>query len=186
METIQYKPLNDGRDIRLRRCRDALAISGGAVIFFSLWDILKIFIGFFLGQNTISQFVSESIQNADISSYGAETEELARILLWVVTLAILGFISLIVLLYHLYIGLNAFRVGRQTAKKKKRLYLVLAAFSMIGSGLLLLLSALSVFLVDDSSNIDVATLLLELTSFLTYLSLITSAYKIRSLERGAL
>ncbi len=43
MDTAIYKPRNEGIEIRLRRYRDALALSGGMVIALSVWDIIKLY-----------------------------------------------------------------------------------------------------------------------------------------------
>ncbi|MBQ3773700.1 MAG: hypothetical protein II833_04870, partial [Pseudobutyrivibrio sp.] len=63
MDSTLYNPKNQGIQIRLRRYRDSPAISGGMVIVMSIWDIIKLFIGFFLGEDTIEALVEAVIND---------------------------------------------------------------------------------------------------------------------------
>ena len=113
----EFLPENSDRNIELRQYRDALAISGGVVIAFSLWDMLKVLIGFFLGEETISEIVSASMGKEQLpeNEIGAQI----RMWVWVIIVAAIIVIFTLILLYHLYIGLNAYREGRGKAKKKR-------------------------------------------------------------------
>ena len=183
MDSVMFLPQNSEREIQLRRYRDALAISGGAVIAFGLWDVIKLFIGLFLGQDTVKELIAEGVKNSDIPE---DEMGMARLLAWVIVMMVLLVISAVTLLYHIYIGLNALRVGRQTAKKKKNAYLVLTALSIVFSAIILILSITSLVSgsdTDTENNIGYATILLELTSLMNYSYLFYAALKIRKLER---
>lgn len=184
MDSVMFLPQNSEREIQLRRYRDALAISGGAVIAFGLWDVIKLFIGLFLGQDTVKELIAEGMKNSDIPE---DEMGMARLLAWVIVMMVLLVISAVTLLYHIYIGLNALRVGRQTAKKKKNAYLVLTALSIVFSAIILILSITSLVSGSDTeNNIGYATILLELTSLMNYSYLFYAALKIRKLERETL
>ncbi len=103
----EFLPENSDRNIKLRQYRDALAISGGVVIAFSLWDMLKVLIGFFLGEETISEIVSASIGKEQLPDN--EIGEQIRMWVWVIIVAAIIVIFTLILLYHHYIGLNAYR-----------------------------------------------------------------------------
>ncbi len=183
MDTAIYKPRNEGIEIRLRRYRDALALSGGMVIALSVWDIIKLYISAFLGEDTIAQFIESAVNlNAGVL-LGTEYEKTTNIFLWVAILSMLLVFSAVILLYHLYIGLNAFREGRQTAKKQNRFYLVLTAFSAAFTAFLIVSNVSnSVTAADSDGSIGVAYFLMEATSLANYISILYTAAKIRKLE----
>lgn len=185
MDSTLYNPKNQGIQIRLRRYRDSLAISGGMVIVMSIWDIIKLFIGFFLGEDTIEALVEAVINDSGSPVIGDEYESVVRIVLWVTILLILLLFSAVIFLYHLYIGLNAYRVGRQSAKKRKRLYILLTFLSTIFAGLLIMSNLLILINATDASgNVDFAFLIMEVTAFINYIFILYSVYKIRILEKA--
>lgn len=185
MDSTLYNPKNERIQIQLRYYRDSLAISGGMVIFMSIWDIIKLFIGFFLGEDTIQELVETVMYESAISVIGTKYESTMRTLMWVSILILLLFFAAIIFLYHLYIGLNAYRVGRQIAKKSKRLYLVLTLISTIFTGLLIMSNLLVLFNeTDTSGSVDLAILIMEVTAFINYIFILYSNRKIRILERA--
>ena len=48
MDSTIYKPRNEDVDIKIRRYQDALSLSGGMVIALTVWDIIKLYISYFL------------------------------------------------------------------------------------------------------------------------------------------
>ncbi len=98
---MMFFPDNSERDIQLRRYWDALAISGEAVIIFSLWDIVKIVISMFLGEETIAELVSSLFENTEIPEGIGEKELRIAALLFILVI-VLG-ISALTFLYHLYL-----------------------------------------------------------------------------------
>ena len=184
MDTTVYKPQNEEIQIRLRRYRDALSISGSMVIALSVWDILKLFIGFFLGEETIAQIIGTVMEQSGSAVIGTEYEKVVNIILWMGFLLMIMMFSVVVLLYHLYIGLNAIRTGRQTVKRK-RLYLVLAFLSALFTGILIIVNISNFITAEDSSkNVDLAYFIMEVTAFVNYIFLLYSADKIRKLEKA--
>lgn len=184
MDSTLYTPKNQGIQVQLRYYRDSLAISGGMVIVMSIWDIIKLFIGFFLGEDTIKELVEATIYENGISAIGTKYESTMRALTWVSILLILSIFVAIIFLYHLYIGLNAYRVGRQTAKKSNRFFIVLTLLSTIFAGMLILSNVLVLFnATDERGNVDFAFLIMEVTTFFNYIFILYSARKIRILEK---
>ena len=185
MDTTVYKPQNEEIQIRLRRYRDALSISGSMVIALSVWDILKLFISLFLGEETIAQIIGTVMEQSGSAVIGTEYEKAVNIILWMGFLLIIMMFSVVVLLYHLYIGLNAIRTGRQTVKREKRLYLVLAFLSALFTGILIIVNIFNFMKAEDSSgNVDLAFFIMELTALVNYIFLLYSADKIRKFEKA--
>ena len=185
MDTAVYKPQNEEIQIKLRRYRDALSLSGSMVIALSVWDIIKLFIGFFLGEETIAQIIGTIMEQNGSVVIGTEYEKAVNIILWIGVLLIIMMFSVVVLLYHLYIGLNAYRVGRQTIKRKKRFYLVLTFLSALFAGILIIVNILSFINAEDpSGNVDLAFFIMEITAFVNYIFILYSADKIRKLEKA--
>lgn len=184
MNDTLYKPQNQGIQIQLRRYRDSLAISGGMVIIMSIWDIIKLFIVFFLGEDTIAKHIEIAMNQGGIIAIGTEFEKFVKIISWIVVLLILFLFCAVAFLYHLYIGLNAYRVGRQTAKKCNRLYLVFSFLSAIFTGMLIISNIFYFFNAADSSgNIDLAFFIMEVTALVNYILILYAAYKIRKFEK---
>ncbi|MCR5675027.1 MAG: hypothetical protein K6G16_04885 [Lachnospiraceae bacterium] len=184
MRTAACLPDNSYTEIRLRRYRDALTISGAAVIAFSVWDVLKVYIGLFLGEKTLSDYFTDLLPKIRIPE--GVPEETMQIVLWVVLLAGVIGVSIFILLYHLYIGLNAMQEGHRTVKKKKIVYLVCDVLSILSSATVLFQS-IRVYFVggEDARQIGLATLLVESASFLNYVYLFYVVLKIRITERSA-
>ncbi len=185
MDATVYKPQNEEIQIRLRRHRDALSLSGSMVIALSVWDILKLFIGFFLGEETIAQIIGTVMEQSGSAVIGTEYENAVNIILWMGFLLIIMVFSVAVFLYHLYIGLNAIRTGRQTLKREKRLYLALAFLSTLFTGILIIANIFNFIKAENSSgNVDLAFFIMEVTAFVNYVFLLYSAYKIRKFEKA--
>lgn len=183
MDATVYKPKNEEIQIRLRRYRDSLSISGSMVIALSVWDILKLFISLFLGEETIAQIIGTVMEQSGSAVIGTEYEKAVNIILWMGFLLMIMMFSVVVLLYHLYIGLNAIRTGRQTVKRK-RLYLVLAFLSALFTGILIIVNIFNFMKAEDSSgNVDLAFFIMELTALVNYIFLLYSAERIRMFEK---
>ncbi len=183
MDSVLYKPRNEGIQIQLRRYRDVLALNGGMVIALSLWDVIKVFIGFFLGEETIAKIIGNIMSQMDESVINPKYENVVNIIMWAVFLLVILLFSMALFLYHLYIGLNAFRAGRQTAKKKRSFYLVLTLLSALFAVFFMISNAYSLIKgVDVSGNVDFAYFVMETTAAINYVSILYAAYKIRKLE----
>ena len=132
MDSTIYKPRNEDVDIKIRRYQDALSLSGGMVIALTVWDIIKLYIGFFLGEDTIAGQINDIMNQGLALVVGTEYEAMTKVILWLVFMLIILVFSVVIFWYHYYIGINAFRAGRCSAKKPCKFYLVLTAFSGTG------------------------------------------------------
>lgn len=182
MDTFTYETDNSPKEILLRKWRDALAISGGVVIILSLWDCLKFFIGIFLGEESLKKMISTGMKEM---TYSNDSERLvARFVIMVTLLGIFVLITTIIFLFHYYIGINAWRAGRQTAKRVSRGYLVVATISMIISGALIIVNITSIFFPQGpDTHVEISTLLMELAALVNYLLMIYAAVQIKKLEQ---
>ena len=106
MDSVLYKPRNEWLQIQLRRYRDALALSGSMVIVLSVWDIIKLFISFFLGENTISEIIESIMAQGAYEVAGAGHEKVMRALLWAGFMVVILIFSLVIFLFHYYIGIE--------------------------------------------------------------------------------
>lgn len=185
MDSVLYKPRNEWLQIQLRRYRDALALSGSMVIVLSVWDIIKLFISFFLGENTISEIIESIMAQGAYEVAGAGHEKVMRALLWASFMVVILIFSLVIFLFHYYIGMSAFRTGRQTVKKDKRFYLTLTVFCVVVSAVLIILNSISFMTSTDSSaNVDIAFFIMEVTAFINYIFILYAAGKIKKLEKA--
>lgn len=185
MDSVLYKPRNEGLQIQLRRYRDALALSGSMVIVLSVWDIIKLFISFFLGENTISEIIESIMAQGAYEVAGAGHEKVMRALLWAGFMVVILIFSLVIFLFHYYIGMSAFRTGRQIVKKDKRFYLTLTVFCVVVSAVLIILNSISFMTSTDSSaNVDIAFFIMEVTAFINYIFILYAAGKIKKLEKA--
>ena len=74
MDSTIYKPRNEDVDIKIRRYQDALSLSGGMVIALTVWDIIKLYIGFFLGEDTIAGQINDIMNQGLALAVGTEYE----------------------------------------------------------------------------------------------------------------
>lgn len=183
MDTTIYAPKNEKDQIKFRRCCDTLAISGGMVIALSVWDIIKLIIGLFLGEEATIQKVRTAVTEASNEVIGTGYENMVGVVIWVMFWLVILAVSAVILIYHLYIGLNAMREGHRTTKKRKRFYLTLAFISTVSNGFLIIFSIVEFFWTKNSiANIGLAAALIELTTFMSYASILYTALTIRKLE----
>ncbi|MCR5179156.1 MAG: hypothetical protein K6C95_09280 [Lachnospiraceae bacterium] len=176
---------NDDVQIKLRRFRDMLAVSGAAVIAFYLWDLLKVLVGMFLGKETFAGLLAGVMEGFELSDPG--DYKVVRIVagLFIALVAILA--CLIIFYYHYYIGIHAYKEGRQRSRKKNNLYLALTVLSLLMSAWVFFPSVGRFFVSNDDTaeQIGLATLFVELTTLLNYVFLLFAAYKVRKLEKEA-
>ena len=181
MDTTIYAPKNEKDQIKIRRCCDTLAISGGMVIALSVWDIIKLVIGLFLGEE--SKEIKNAITEASTEAIGTGYENMVGVVIWVILLLLIMAVCAVILVYHLYIGLNAMKEGHRTETKRKRLYLVLSFISAVLNGGLIIFSIVEFFSTKSSiGSIGLAAALIELTTFLNYVFILYTALTIRKLE----
>ena len=185
MDSVVFKPKNEETDIQLRRYRDTLSLGGAVVIALSIWSIIKLFIGFFLGEDTITKIIGNAMEENSELIIDSGYENLIKIILWVSIILMLLTASFVIFLFHYYIGINAYRSGRQGKKKPKRFYLVLTVFSAAFSGWLIIWNVVNIIMPgDEGVNIDLAFLMMEVTTFANYVLILYSEGRIKTLEKA--
>ncbi len=156
--TKEELTIQSPKDISLQKCRSSLIASGGAMVLFALWTVLR------------------SIVQIDQLNNIANSEALKPLITTVLVM------SLIDLVLKLYVGLSARVEG--FGRKRKRPYLVLgiiiAVLSLIWVIYMLveLPAAISLYGLLE----PVVTLLVEATVLYAALDLVFSARKVRKLE----
>ena len=156
--TKEELTIQSPKDISLQKCRSSLIASGGAMVLFALWTVLR------------------SIVQIDQLNNIANSEALKPLITTVLV------VSLIDLVLKLYVGLSARVEG--FGRKRKRPYLVLgiiiAVLSLIWVIYMLveLPAAISLYGLLE----PVVTLLVEATVLYAALDLVFSARKVRKLE----
>ncbi len=116
---MDISQINSQTQTRLRRLRSNLSESGTALILFGIWGVIRIVMELTMKSGTYETILDE----ADLLRYG----ELAHIVIG----SILMTIILLILIFHLYIGISAIRFG--SGQKKKRGFIVLAFIAMIAN-----------------------------------------------------
>ncbi|MBP3240415.1 MAG: hypothetical protein J6M92_07690 [Oribacterium sp.] len=152
---------------RLRRYENDLYVSGTGVIVMGAWGIMKMIIQLLLGADNVFKTIE------------AETE-LERNMALGLAFIMFTVIVLIIMMIHLYIGLNAARAARGRPYKKGYYF---------GAIILLVLSVLSMPMyresLKDLSNIDTtgASILVDLTTIYVFYSVIRSTNEIKKLKK---
>ena len=150
----------------IRKLRHNLYISGIGVIALGVWGCMKA---------TMTMYLSKGgIDTSDV-----EAEELPLYLGALLVMLII--LNIIIIAFHLFVGLNAMKAGKVGNRKKA--YLYVAAFM----GILSLFSFVGDYEVvrNDIKQIDVAiaSFLVDVTFVFIILDIIYSSAKIRKLEK---
>ena len=111
--------MNELNDIRMRRYRNDLITGGAGYIFFGIWSVLKAAIQLI--------YFSDDIY-AELLAYDDTIPLYAYKIALIVILAIA---SLIILLFHAYIGRSAIKFARESSRKKT--FIVIAAILLLTS-----------------------------------------------------
>ena len=113
---------DNSRDaINLRRCLNNLTMSGLAMILLGIWTAIQAVVRALLSREQVVKFMGFSAGDSGL------TQQQADDLAYIVFLLAFSFVFVVIFLIHLYIGLNAVREGRGKARRKKKLYLIIAA-----------------------------------------------------------
>lgn len=154
-----------GKEI-IRKLKHNLYISGIGVILLGVWGCLKA---------TMTLYLSGD----GLDTSGIEEEALP---IYVgIVIAILLIINVIIMAFHLYVGLNAMKEGKK--ENKKIVYLFVAGFMGVLS--LLTIAGDIAFIRDNISQIDlvIASFLVDFTFLFIIVDIIYSSVKIRKLEK---
>ena len=160
------------REIALRRAQNTLRICGGGAIAFGLWSVLKVYLSFFFGEETIDDLIRGT---AEAQSAVLTPEEMRT--LWIVMLVITFLVGLVVFGVHLYVGLRAIRASGGN-RKPGGVYLVWAGIFALFALLGILLAAQSLVSRDETRHISLASLMIDVTSLYLYVDLIRSAVRV--------
>ena len=171
--------MNSETEVQLRRFQNSLRASGGGVIAFGLWSVLKIYLSFFFSETTFGDVIRESLEDAP-SDAPPEVE----LVLWVALLGAAFILGAIVFSVHLYVGLRARREAREDGRKGP-VYLILTGFFVIMGIVSICLTIRYIFTGEQTINTPLVTLMVDLTSLYIYLDLIRSAVKVRQLRGSA-
>ncbi len=156
----------DNSKVRLRRYEDDLYVSGTGIIIMGAWSVVKLLLGVFLGEDRDLFFEADS--------------EPGQTAMMILTALMVGILSVLIIMLHVHIGLNAVRAAR--GKEYKRSYL-------IWNMMLLLLNIVGFIgyydMFDDMENIDstIASILVDLTSVYVCLIVIISANRIKKIKQ---
>ena len=148
-------------EVKLRRYQNLLAISGLGVIAFGVWSVLK----------TILLLCFRDDLLADVPD-----DPLA----WVIVFVMIGSILLIDFSVRLFVGLSARAEG--LGKKKRRVYVAFAVLIALSS-----LASLILIFVDSgtTSLLELAvSVIVEVTSLVVVIELLTAAVIVKKLKRG--
>lgn len=155
------------KEVKMRRYRNLLTVSGLGVIVFGGWSVLKTILVLVMQRDMIEALLAEMSVN-----------ELAG----KITIAITFAIMLIDFLIRLFVGLSARAEG--FGKKKGYAYIVFAVLLVLGS----LLSLVLVFF-DTGSPAQtpvlqtVVSVILETTSFVVTIELLVAAFTVKKLKK---
>ena len=148
----------------LRKYQDDLNVSGTGVIIMGAWSIVRAVIEMFIGTNKMDLDADDP------------TDMLISL---IVTFLVVSILFSIIMMLHLYIGVNAIRASKGMDHKKG--YLKATVFFLI-------LSVASLVLyrddLQDIKNIDttIAAILVDLTTIYIFIIVIVSSLKIRKIK----
>ena len=155
---------NDDLQIRLRKNQSTLVAVGWGVIVFGIWSVIKGVL--------VTAFNTETL--AEVSEQGTP----AVLMFW----AILAVFLAIDLWLRLYVGLSAINEGK--GKKKRWGYIILALFmALFGFALLVVTVVLIGRNEEESMMRAIVSIVVDLTSGITFVEMAVSAIKVKRLER---
>ena len=159
--------MDSDNDALIRRYLNNIRISGVYYILFGVWTALKILI-----LSTMNRKYAAEI----FAGIDPDIEEWIVKLVYAVLFLIMFFI---VMMVHLYVGLNALKFSK--GKTKKKGFLIVSVF-IIGIHILAIISSLDE--IKDISDTVIASILLDLTAVYLLSDMIYSAVKVKSIRKG--
>lgn len=154
--------LNSKNRIEIRRHHNQLKITSNGVMILGAWSILKSFLMILSGNDPES------------------AELLSSVFITIVT----GIVFLILVAIDLKIRLVIWRGARDEAygRRIKNRYIGMTIFLLFVSGLTLAALVISLFKGSEDKTTSLASLLVELTSFVIMCELLNSSFKIRKIR----
>ena len=150
---------------QLRYYRDILVVSGNGIIIFGILSISRFLLGLLLNSKELEDYVK------DAKDMGVER---------LPALIIFACIILVAFLVRIYIGLCAIKEGRMLTDKRRTAYLIVSVLLII---MYVIESVVGIHDLPQSEDAvdSVFFIILDITSVYTYLSMVISNIKIRSL-----
>ena len=155
------------KEVKLRRYRNLLTVSGLGVIAFGGWSVLKMILVFVMQRDTIEALFAEMAVDSRVKG---------------ITIVIVIAIMLIDFLIRIFVGSTARAEG--LGKKKGPAYIVFALLLALGS----LFSLVLLFVDGDSLSktpiLQTAiSVILEITSMVATIELLVAAFTVKKLEK---
>ena len=161
--------MNLDNDALIRRYNSNIRLSGRFFIFFGLWSVIRVILMFTMD----SEFKSAAFADVELA---AGDEWLFSIILFL----LFAVIFIILMGFHLFIGISAIRYSK--GKSKNILFLILAGLNMI------------IVLIGIPLNLDttyysiasiIASTVVDLTMVFLLFDMIWSAIKVNRLSKAA-
>ncbi len=170
---------NSKTDKAIRKSRTTLIISGFGVIALSIWGVIKMD-SYFIANRT--EFIEAVKDGLDVSAFEGLTEVQVDHILMIAAFAVLALISLVIFIFHLYVGLHARAEG--FGRTRSRFYLVVTAVMIM-----VYFSAMfDVNGAESTYNRDVGDrimdFVIDLTATLALSETMFHSIRIRLLEQG--
>ncbi len=155
----------------IKKCETTVSISGLGVIVFGFWAVLKLVISLIYGEGRVTDLVGEM-------ALDDEQEP-------VTTIIIIAIIFLILIAFHVYVGLRAIRYAR--GPKRKILFLVVVAFMIFFT----IIGLPSYFISDETGTFDISALqdetiaaaLVDVALIYMLIDLMVSAIRLKVLDK---
>ena len=157
-----------------RRCESTLMIAGNGILFFTIWNIIKMNLYFLVGKNYIRELLPELFFAL------SDSEEFAFMIAYIGMMIALFFNAI----FQIYVGLSARAEAK--GKKKTDLYIVVSCILWLS-----ILPEVKRCLTQLPSNTiyigdQVATALVDISLMIALTDLIYSAMKLRSIKKKLL
>lgn len=165
---MSVKELNSAETVKLRRYRASLVTDGIGIITFGLWSIIKIIMTLLMQPFDLQLSDSETI---------SDPTERMLVIVFAVVFVIIS--VAIILGIHMFVGLSAYREGRNG--KKGSFYIVAAGLMAIFICLTMTLYFVSTDGGQTVSLTSIAAFIIDLTTVILLLDMIYAAFMSRKL-----
>lgn len=160
----------------VRRCRDNLYYSGRAVLWFGIWNMVKVALQIYFNKGWSSQIIDEEAFQA-LSEF-IDPESLLIIMEEIMFLIFAGTDMLI----RAFIAVNAMKAGK--GKKHKKAYVVVAAlYVALSVGAYIYSMFYYINNVEEAGSTSMVSLIIEITSLFAMVMIIVSASKLKGLKK---
>ena len=170
------------KEIKLRKYEHSMVVSGGGVIIFGVWSVVKAILFFIVSPAEQFQSIYSDEDAQELYDIGFSNTD-ASLFIFVAILIIL----IVDLLLRFYVGRSAILVGRRM-RKKEIMYIVIAIF--LGLVLFAGFFARILFAQDYIAGVKTTawstgnvSSIVDLTSLLALIELIVSSFKVRRLRK---